>query len=44
MDEQQAEWIAEHHDEQTKDVEDNLQGRVSGTQEWKEARGEDGQK
>lgn len=44
MDQQQEEWIESSNKREAEAVEEDLHGRISGTQEWKEARGEDGQK
>lgn len=44
MDQLQEEWIVAAARNEAEAKEEDLQGRVSGTQEWKAARGEDGQK
>lgn len=44
MDQQQEEWISSSGKREKEAEEEDLQGRISGTQEWKEARGEDGQR
>lgn len=43
MGQQQDEWISSSGKREEAEEED-LHGRISGTQEWKEARGEDGQR
>lgn len=43
MDQHQEEWI-KSSGKKDEVAEEDLHGRISGTQEWKEARGEDGQK
>ena len=43
MDHLQEEWIISTTKKENA-AEEDLHGRISGTQEWKEARGEDGQK
>lgn len=44
MDRQQEVWIASTGKREDEAEEEDLHGRISGTKEWKEARGEDGQK
>lgn len=46
MDEAQARWIADEkwRDREAEERDLRGKGRESGTQEWKEARGEDGKK
>lgn len=44
MDQQQDQWISSLGARGKEVVEEDLHGRISGTQEWKEARGEEGQK
>lgn len=44
MDQQQAEWMDATRTRQAEAAQAELRGRDSGTQEWKEARGEVGEK
>lgn len=42
MDKEQAEWIASTRQRMEEAAQEELRGRDSGTQDWKEARGEAG--